>query len=102
MARRTYSFPNFPTTVVKMENHECYSPTWLIEGAREVMDAIDLDVASCETANTAVRAAQFYAKAINGLNQRWRGRVYLNPPFGCGVRDWLEKLRRAGILRRSE
>jgi hypothetical protein len=35
-------------------NDERYSPLWIVEGARKVMGAIDLDPASCSVANAIV------------------------------------------------
>lgn len=59
---------------------EHYTPSPYTEAARYVLGAIDLDPASCERANSTVRAAQFYSAKDDGLAQPWRGRVFLNPP----------------------
>jgi len=32
----------------------------------------------------------------DGLKQDWFGRVYLNPPYGRGMEQWLEKLKYHG------
>ena len=71
---------------------ERYSPPWIVEGARRVMGAIDVDPASCKTANKVVKATKFYSEETNGLRQQWRGRVFLNPPFGHEWRAWAMKL----------
>ena len=34
----------------------------------------------------------FYNVIDNGLNQRWQGRVWCNPPYGRETFKWLEKL----------
>ena len=60
---------------------EHYTPAKYVEAARKVLGGIDLDPASCETANETVCAARFYDIVENGLGKRpWGGRVFCNPP----------------------
>ncbi len=61
---------------------EYYTPVEIVEAARRVMGGIDLDPASSETANQIVRAVHIYTAKENGLLQPWRGRVWMNHPFG--------------------
>lgn len=68
------------------KSSEWYTPPKYIEAAREVMGGIDLDPASCATANQIVKATAYYTKEQNGLEQNWKGRVWLNPPYGRTVR----------------
>lgn len=73
--------------------HSCDSPEWytpppIVEAGRRVLGAIDLDPASSEEANRIVRARRFYTERENGLRQRWRGRVFLNPPGGLVPAFW--------------
>lgn len=63
-------------------SNEHYTPPSIIEKARLTMGSIDIDPASCELANTLVRANQFYTKEDDGLIKRWRRNVFLNPPGG--------------------
>ena len=74
-------------------NVEWYTPSAIVEAARQTVSAIDLDPASSEIANQTVQATQFYTSADNGLMQPWLGRVWLNHPFGRkGNAAWIGKL----------
>jgi ParB family chromosome partitioning protein len=61
--------------------NEWYSPQDVVDRARRVMGAIDLDPASCVQANEIVRAVKYYDQSADGLSRPWRGRVWLNPPY---------------------
>lgn len=67
---------------MRESSNEWYTPPRYLVAARAVMGHIDLDPASCELANETVQANQIYTKHQNGLQQRWFGNVWLNPPFG--------------------
>ena len=60
---------------------EWYTPALYIEKARRTLGNIDLDPASCEAAQKTIGACRFYSEADDGLNQRWQGKVWLNPPY---------------------
>lgn len=60
---------------------EYYSPRHVVDAARAVLGAIDLDPASCEEANQVVQAARFFTVSDDGLAQDWSGRVWCNPPY---------------------
>lgn len=73
--------------------YEWYTPPEIIETAREVLGAIDLDPASCDEAQETVKATTFYTEEENGLEREWSGRVFLNPPFAHPtVKYFAEKL----------
>lgn len=75
-------------------NNEWYTPANIIEAARDVLGEIDLDPASCDAANEVVKATTYYTAQDNGLLQRWRGRVWMNPPYESGlVEEFTGKLR---------
>jgi len=61
--------------------NEWYTPPEYIEAAREAMDSIDLDPASCETAQANVKAERYFDIDQNGLDKPWHGNVWLNPPY---------------------
>jgi len=41
------------------------------------------------------RVVLHYTKQDDGLKRIWRGRVYLNPPYGREIRSWILKLHDA-------
>lgn len=74
--------------ITSSETNEWYTPPWLITIAREFYDGeIDLDPASCELAQSWIKAKKYYTKEQNGFGHKWIGRiwlgkVWLNPPYG--------------------
>lgn len=64
------------------ETFEHGTPPEVVEAARVVLGAIDLDPASCDKANGYIRAVEYMTREDNGFLQPWWGRVFLNPPGG--------------------
>jgi phage N-6-adenine-methyltransferase len=74
-------------------DNEWYTPNEYIELARKVMGSIDLDPASCEYANKVVNADKIFTINDNGLEQKWHGNVWLNPPYSSDlIRLFINKL----------
>lgn len=61
------------------------SPPDVVEAAREVLGAFDLDPASDGQWNQTVNASQYYSQNDNGLLHPWHGRVWINPPGAVSV-----------------
>lgn len=66
-------------------NNEWYTPQPIIDAARETMGEIDLDPASSEIANATVKAENYFTYEDDGLNQKWFGNVWLNPPYASDL-----------------
>lgn len=73
--------------------NEWYTPTCYIESARLVMGKIDLDPASSECANEVVKAKKYFDEDVNGLIQKWKGNIWMNPPYAQpAIFDFILKL----------
>ncbi len=71
------------TNIVTMftGNNEWYTPDEYIELARKTMGIIDLDPASSDVAQKTIKAKKYFTIEDNGLDQEWKGNIWLNPPY---------------------
>lgn len=76
------------------DSDEWWTPRVVIDAARAVLGGIDLDPASSAAANRTVRATRYFDARTNGLQHRWSGRVWLNPPFSQ-VALWAMRMAQA-------
>jgi hypothetical protein len=57
----------------------------------------EFDLDPCSPINSPfLHAKNNFTIEDNGLNKKWFGRVYMNPPYGKGMEAWLEKLKNHG------
>lgn len=61
---------------------EWYTPQKYLDSAHKVMGGIDTDPASNDEAQKRVKAARYFTVSDDGFNKDWKGRVWLNPPYG--------------------
>lgn len=67
--------------------HEWYTPPEYIDVVKAVLGGIDLDPASSAEAQKFVKAKRYFTVEDDGLSKPWKGRIWLNPPYGSGVID---------------
>lgn len=73
--------------------NEWYTPVEYIEKARIVLCKIDLDPASSDYAQERIKALCFHTISDDGLKQRWKGKVWLNPPYAQpAISDFVKKM----------
>lgn len=53
----------------------------------------DLDPCSPGATRSRVPARVHYTREDDGLRHPWRGRVFMNPPYGRGIEKWVAKAR---------
>jgi site-specific DNA-methyltransferase (adenine-specific) len=39
------------------------------------------------------KCGRYFTPAVDGLRQRWRGRCWMNPPYGWAIGAWVRKAR---------
>lgn len=91
--------PSFEHTCISVEH---YTPSFIVEAAREVLGGIDLDPASNMTANRTVNARFYYDQGSNGLEASWNQpyedptSIFLNPPTPAKL-WWIKLLEEVAL-----
>jgi phage N-6-adenine-methyltransferase len=80
---RTLSRVHFSSTTPEWE-----TPQDLFDELDRIFGGFTLD--PCATAENA-KCSRYFTVADNGLSQRWRGKVFMNPPYGREIGRWVEK-----------
>lgn len=68
---------------------EWYTPPYIFEWMNT---EFDLDPCHPKDKISWVPVKKHYWEEIDGLNQKWEGKVWLNPPYGKYTSAWLEKM----------
>jgi len=66
-------------------NNEWNTPKKFTDSAKIVMGKITLDPASNKSAQCFVKAKKFYSKKNNALEKKWKGKIWMNPPYSNGT-----------------
>jgi len=76
------------------ESDEWLTPPLIIERVLKMWEEIDLDPCSNSHEEPNVPAKRHFTAEDDGLAQDWHGRVYMNPPYGYVIAEWVEHLCR--------
>jgi site-specific DNA-methyltransferase (adenine-specific) len=76
--------------LMSSKSDEWYTPDHIVQGVQDALGRIDLD--PCSNSQKSVPAEVHFTKKDDGLAQSWAGNVYMNPPYGAVIGDWVEKL----------
>lgn len=71
---------------------EHYTPQVIIDATLACLGEIDLDPCSNSQLSPNIPAARHFTADNDGLMMPWGGRVYMNPPYGREIDDWVAKL----------
>lgn len=77
---------------------EHYTPDIVLELVIRAMGDIDLD--PCADPDCQVPAKTHFTAEDDGLSQLWEGRVFMNPPYGAAISEWVEHLTMEFATRR--
>lgn len=74
---------------VTPDDCEFYTPQYILE---KVYRCFPVDIDPCSPVNNpVVKANVHYTKEENGLNKPWIGNIFLNPPYGRFIIEWVKK-----------
>lgn len=71
---------------------EHYTPSEIVSAVLACMGEIDLDPCSNSADAPNVPAHQHFTASDDGLSREWHGRIYMNPPYGREIMQWVSKL----------
>lgn len=77
------------------ESVEHYTPQSILDAVIACLGGIDLDPCSNSADTPHVPAKVHFTKADDGLSKVWTGRVFMNPPYGREIQQWVDKLVKA-------
>lgn len=88
-----FSTNRFLEVAFSSKTNEWMTPPEVLRAVVATLGTIDLDpCAEASGAKANVPALKHFTKKDNGLFREWRGRVFMNPPYGNEVGNWALKL----------
>jgi hypothetical protein len=74
------------------ESDEWYTPQHIVRRVCDVLGTVDLDPCSNNSEHPNIPATHHLTASDDGLAHPWFGRVYMNPPYGREISDWISHL----------
>jgi site-specific DNA-methyltransferase (adenine-specific) len=71
--------------------HGWHTPPGLFDTVESVIGPFDLDPCAPDEGTGSVRARVKFCAAEDGLAREWRGKVFMNPPYGTMIGQWIAK-----------
>lgn len=85
---RTNLLPEHPSVHFLSESSDWTTPQIIINKTIELFGKIDLDPCSNPDFPN-VPAKNHFTKQEDGLSKEWYGKVYMNPPYGSEIKNWI-------------
>jgi phage N-6-adenine-methyltransferase len=81
---------SYMETATSSASPEWPTPRWLVDQLAAEFGPFDTDPAATRSN---AKAPLFYTQEDDGLTQPWKGRVWLNPPYGRTIAAWMARAR---------
>jgi|GEM_PF-173595 len=88
---RTHLLPKHPSVHFLSESSEWTTPQKIIKLTKKLLGIIDLDPCSNPDFPN-VPAKTHFTKEDDGLSKEWHGKIYMNPPYGQEIKNWINHL----------
>jgi phage N-6-adenine-methyltransferase len=97
---------SFFTESAASSSHECWTtPIWVLERLYAVVGGefcLDPCSPTKDRTRAPVRAKRYFTKEEDGLSRPWKGKVFMNPPYGRSISDWVAKAAAEATSGRAE
>lgn len=83
----------YATTAQGSSYHGWHTPASLFDKVEAAVGPFDLDPCAPSTGGSPVRARVRFTELDDGLSLDWFGRVFMNPPYGRALSNWVFKAK---------
>lgn len=89
------------STAFSSLNESWETPREFLAQLSQFVGTFDLDPCSPGALLSRVPALRHFTAVDDGLTQDWFGRVFMNPPYGRKIIEWVSKARKETAIRRA-